>query len=160
LQPLHLYLLEEGQPLPRRQILQRLFSRFPSGRPGLGLLLLRAAVGLTAIIQGGVYLAEGAPQTLGTWAVGLLAVASGAALLIGFLTPVAGALAGLISAGVALSWFPAPTANLFDARLSVVFVIIMAAAIVLLGPGAFSLDARLFGRREIIIPHASRLPKP
>jgi uncharacterized membrane protein YphA (DoxX/SURF4 family) len=26
------------------------------------------------------------------------------------------------------------------------------AALVLLGPGAFSLDARLFGRREIIIP--------
>jgi hypothetical protein len=31
-------------------------------------------------------------------------------------------------------------------------------AITLLGPGAFSLDARLFGRREIIIPEAARPP--
>jgi len=28
----------------------------------------------------------------------------------------------------------------------------MAAAVVLLGPGALSLDARLFGRREVTIP--------
>jgi hypothetical protein len=32
----------------------------------------------------------------------------------------------------------------------------MALAVALIGPGAYSLDARLFGRREIIIPRASR----
>jgi hypothetical protein len=32
----------------------------------------------------------------------------------------------------------------------------MSLALVLLGPGAFSLDARLFGRREIIIPVGRR----
>jgi hypothetical protein len=32
--------------------------------------------------------------------------------------------------------------------------------IALLGPGAFSIDARMFGRREILITHASRSPKP
>jgi hypothetical protein len=32
-------------------------------------------------------------------------------------------------------------------------------AVVFLGPGAFSLDARLFGRREIIIPPVSRSPR-
>lgn len=160
MQTLHSYVFEECRPARRRRDLYRLFSRFPSGRPGLGLLLLRATVGLTAVVQGGVYLAEDSHTTFGRWAIGPLAVASGAALLVGFLTPLAGLLAGLVSAGGALSWFPAPTANLLDARLSVIFVIIMAAAIVLLGPGAFSLDARLFGRREIIIPHASRSPKP
>jgi uncharacterized membrane protein YphA (DoxX/SURF4 family) len=35
----------------------------------------------------------------------------------------------------------------------------MSAALVLLGPGAFSLDARLFGRRKIIIPEGGRSPR-
>jgi hypothetical protein len=32
-------------------------------------------------------------------------------------------------------------------------VVVDAAALVLLGPGAHSTDALLFGRREILIPH-------
>ncbi|MCI0422957.1 MAG: hypothetical protein L0387_28960 [Acidobacteria bacterium] len=39
-----------------------------------------------------------------------------------------------------------------DSRLASFFVIIMAAATGFLGPGSFSLDCHLFGRREIIIP--------
>jgi len=62
-----------------------------------------------------------------------------------------GGLAGLLSAGLALSGVPSPTPNLFNNNLALLFVIIVAAAIILIGPGAFSLDARLFGRREIII---------
>jgi hypothetical protein len=38
-------------------------------------------------------------------------------------------------------------------------MIITAAALALLGPGAFSLDGRLFGRREIVIPPSSRPPE-
>jgi hypothetical protein len=38
-------------------------------------------------------------------------------------------------------------------------VIIPAITVALLGPGAFSLDARMFGRREILVPHTSRSAK-
>jgi uncharacterized membrane protein YphA (DoxX/SURF4 family) len=104
------------------------------------------------MVQGGAYLNEGANPTFGMSAVGLLAVASGVSLLIGFLTPIASVLVGLGSAGIALSWLPVPTPNFFDARLTTCFVAAMAIALVFLGPGAFSLDSRLFGRREIVIP--------
>ena len=132
------------------------FSTFPSGKPGVGQLLLRAAIGVTAIVQGGVYLARPGHSVLGMWVVGFLAVASGALLLIGFLTKFSGVLVGLSSLCIGLSWVPVPALNLFDSELSIIFVVIMAAAIILLGPGAYSLDARLFGRREIIIPPTSR----
>ena len=100
-------------------------------------------------------MADRSSSTLGLWVVGLLTVASGALLLIGFLTPVTCA---LTAAGSVLLRIQAPTPVLLDARATL-FVIIMAAAIGFLGPGAFSLDSHLFGRREIIIPSRSSFPK-
>ena len=116
-------------------------------------------VGITAVIQGAVYLSGRSHSLSGVGIIGLLAVASGAALLLGLLTPLSSLLVGVIHAGLALSWLPTPIANPFADQLLSVFIAILAATIILLGPGALSLDARLFGRREIIIPRASRRPK-
>ena len=38
-------------------------------------------------------------------------------------------------------------------RLAAILVFVDGLALALLGPGAHSIDAYLFGRREIIIPH-------
>ena len=82
-----------------------------------------------------------------------LAFAAGAALLAGILTPIAGLVTGLGAIGCGFSLLPSPAvSNLPDSKLAVVLIAIVAAAIVCLGPGAFSVDAHLFGRREIIIP--------
>ena len=81
---------------------------------------------------------------------GALAVAVGISLLAGFLTPIAATL--LSTAGV---WILIASLAVPSALMSKAFVALLAAAaaaIVLLGPGAFSIDARLFGWREIIIP--------
>lgn len=86
------------------------------------------------------------------WIIGFFAIASGAFLLMGLLTSIASGLIALGSLGFALSWFPVASTNLFYSSLAIFFIAIMAVAIFLLGPGAFSLDAHLFGRREIIIP--------
>ncbi|MEA2173493.1 MAG: hypothetical protein QOD00_1085 [Blastocatellia bacterium] len=103
----------------------------------------------------GVYLSGHGDSTPGTWAVVLLVVLSGALLLLGLLTPAAAILLGLGSVAAAHLWFTATAQTLLDNPLSLIFVVTMSVAIVLLGPGAYSLDARLFGRREIIIPQAS-----
>ena len=130
--------------------MQRLFSAFPDGWPGLGLLLLRIVVGVTAAVQGGLHLVAVPSLTLGTCVVAGLAIASGAAVLIGFLTPFTGA---ALSVSIPLFWFLPTAAGLCLDKIAALFVIADAIAIALLGPGALSVDALIFGRREILIPH-------
>jgi uncharacterized membrane protein YphA (DoxX/SURF4 family) len=108
-------------------------------------------LGIAVLVQGGFYLGEPNPTPV-TWCAGFAALAAGALLAIGFLTPLASAIAGLVAIGIALSLIPAGTRTLFDAALPVILAATMLVATLLLGPGAFSVDARLFGRREIIIP--------
>jgi len=111
------------------------------------------------MFQGWAYLAaNGHGAGLASLA-GIAAVASGITLLVGFLTPMAGAVLSLGEIGVALSWLPQIPAYRFEPGLMTCFVAVVAAAICPLGPGALSLDARLFGRREIIIPRSPRSPQ-
>jgi hypothetical protein len=131
--------------------MQRLFSTFPGGRPGAGLLLLRVAVGGTLLVLGGTYLAHARQAGGSNLAAGLLAAASGASLLIGFLTPWA-VLAGLSAFGLVLYSPSSGTPALMNGKLAALLVVVVGAAVALLGPGALSVDARLFGRREINIP--------
>lgn len=144
----------------RKAKLQRLFPAFPAGRPGVGLLLLRLAVGVTAIIHGAIYLSNHGHPMILDWVVGLMVIAAGALVLVGFLTPVMGPLTGIGILGTLLLQSPSSTSSLLDGKTSEILTLTMAAAIIFLGPGAFSVDARLFGRREIIIPLNSRSPEP
>jgi uncharacterized membrane protein YphA (DoxX/SURF4 family) len=95
-------------------------------------------------------------QSIGSWSMGLLGVVVGTALLLGILTPVAGALAALCNLCNCVSGLLATGAGGRGSIVIALYLIIMSIAVVLLGPGAFSLDAYLFGRREIVIPEAPR----
>jgi uncharacterized membrane protein YphA (DoxX/SURF4 family) len=88
-----------------------------------------------------------------------LSFISGAFILAGLMTPLVAGFVSLGGLAIALSWIPIPTQNLFNSNLVIIDLIVLALAIAFLGPGAFSLDARMFGRREIRIPsnpHVSR----
>jgi hypothetical protein len=132
-----------------------LFSTFPGGWPGVGLLLLRSAVGVASALQGAHCLAGGG-DSASQWLVGAAALLTGGSLLAGLLAPLSGGLVAAGSAGYAAGWIPDAVPGLFDATVPAIFVAIVAIAVAFLGPGAYSVDARLFGRREIIIPPPTR----
>jgi len=85
-------------------------------------------------------------------------VATAALLATGFLTPVAGLLAGVQFALIVMRRAPTCSGAIFDSPMSLVFGVTILLAVIGSGPGAYSLDARLFGRREIIIPKRSFEP--
>jgi len=132
---------------------RRYFSAFPDGPPGFGLLLLRVVTALTAMVYGVARLGGTAGATLEAGGAAL-SIAAGAAVLVGIFTP---GTALTLAAALAWLWFPFRADTLPSDMRMAVLTIANAVAIALLGPGAFSVDARLFGRREIVI---SRQPRP
>ena len=92
------------------------------------------------------------PHSIGSWSMGLLGVVVGTALLLGILTPVAGAVAALCNLCNWAFWLLASAGGARGSIVITVYLVIMSMVVVLLGPGAFSLDAYLFGPREIAIP--------
>ena len=117
--------------------MQRLFSTFPNSWPGGGLLILRIAAALATILSG-----FGDPlQELSGTVFQVIASATGALLLIGLWTPVA----GLLQVCVELtSGFGHDTLGPSQFLLSA-----LGLSLSMTGPGAWSVDARLFGRKQI-----------
>jgi uncharacterized membrane protein YphA (DoxX/SURF4 family) len=122
--------------------LQRLFSTFPEGWPGAGLVFLRAVVAIPCVQQGIAGLLTAHLPAL----VILQLVTAGAAalLLVGLWTPVAGVVMAVAELCQAFSHPSDPSLPIVLAALG--------AALAMLGPGAWSVDARLFGRKRIKIP--------
>jgi uncharacterized membrane protein YphA (DoxX/SURF4 family) len=139
---------------------QRLFSGFPSGAAGYGLLVLRIALSTYLAIDGVQLLVnltsqpDGRTATLAAYGTSSLVAAILAAM--GLWTPVVQAVCA-IGQSVTLAyqlWMYGLSVDAFAAALASTISL----SLVLLGPGAYSLDAHLFGRREISIPPVARPP--
>jgi uncharacterized membrane protein YphA (DoxX/SURF4 family) len=121
--------------------LQRLFSMFPNGWPGWGLLLLRVVVAVI-LIHDGVVAMMGVPQPESIAFQVIVAIA-GVFLLAGLSTPIAGAILALSEILIALAGIDRSRGTILMATLGI--------ALAILGPGALSIDARLFGRKRLDI---------
>jgi putative oxidoreductase len=122
--------------------LQRMFSTFADGWPGNGLLLLRLVTGAALIHEG---MADSRVAfDFASIASQVIEAGAGVLLVAGLWTPVAGVVLAVVELWVAFShvggaWIPIILATL-------------GAALAMVGPGAWSIDARLFGRKHLEIP--------
>jgi uncharacterized membrane protein YphA (DoxX/SURF4 family) len=132
---------------------------FPAGWPGLGLLLLRLAASLTSVSEGLHFLVTSGLSNAAAWILGVMWLLLGVSFLIGFLTPICGSVGALAGASVVLSLLPVSLLGNLHGKFAAIDFIVITLSLILLGPGAFSVDARLFGRREIIIRDAPRPPR-
>jgi putative oxidoreductase len=132
--------------------LRSTFTIFPDGSSGLGLLLLRATAGIALVSFAMVQFVAWQEASVLILTVAALSSICGLLLLFGLFNWLACSLGVLISLGTALGLIHAPVFSVLSAQISAVFTAVIAVALLCLGPGAYSLDARRHGRREIHIP--------
>jgi uncharacterized membrane protein YphA (DoxX/SURF4 family) len=117
--------------------LQRLFSTFAGGWPGIGLLLQRLLTATALLYYGFPHLGPQLTPILPQ----MIAASAGLPLLVGLWTPMAGTLVAIVEVWIAFSRPASPFIPIMLATLG--------ATLAMIGPGAWSIDARLFGRKHI-----------
>jgi len=120
---------------------RRLFSRFARGSAGVGLLLLRVAAGSIVVARGICALRN--TVSTGTDIFQLVVAAAALLFIIGLWTPAA--------AAVLISFELWQMVSRREYLAVEVLLCTVALAIALLGPGACSVDARLFGWKRLDI---------
>jgi putative oxidoreductase len=123
-------------------IVQRLFPTFADGWPGGGLLLQRLLAGGALVYHGLACFSE-TPicASFVTQGIGVLA---GVLLIAGLWTPIAGVVVAVVEARIAFT---------SDANASISIVLaILGATLAMIGPGTWSVDGLMFGRKHIVTP--------
>ena len=119
--------------------MRRLFSTFAHGAPGLGLLLLRAAAA-AALIAPAAHMVAGRP-TYASLPESVLGAVDGVLVAAGLWTPLSAGFATLLALAEAVG-VPGRTCG-------ALMLAAMTTSLALLGPGGWSIDARLFGWKRI-----------
>jgi hypothetical protein len=125
---------------------QRLFSTFPAGLPGVALLLVRLSVTISLLIHVPGHDLHKPPEALAVAFVAALSIS----LCLGFLTPIVSLLA--------MAALMAHPASIDLGRVGAYVAALDALALALLGPGAYSIDGYRFGRRLVVLAPNNRRP--
>ena len=118
--------------------MQRLFTTFAGGWPGRGLLLQRLLTSI-ALLHYGIRCFTEAPQSAFN-TLHLIGAGAGIFLIVGLWTPVVGALIAMIEVSAGFL-------HAGDPWISCILAI-LGATLAMIGPGEWSIDARLFGRKH------------
>lgn len=118
-----------------------MFSTFASGWPGRGLLIQRALV--AGIIAYCIITTLGKTVPPSVVIPQIIAAGAGFLLLIGLWTPIAGLAVAFIELWLLFS----RSGDLCQPGV----LAVLGATLAMIGPGAWSVDARLFGRKQIEI---------
>jgi hypothetical protein len=121
---------------------QRLFSSFANGWPGAGLLIQRLLVG-AGLLYFAIECLSRSPVCRAAVPQGIGA-AAGILLVAGLWTPLAGVLTAFVETWIAVSTS--------DNVAIPVALAVLALTLAMIGPGAWSVDARLYGRKRIDMP--------
>ena len=124
--------------------MQRLFSTFPDSWPGLGLLLLRVGLSshLIFIAISDLSARSSEPIALTTC---VAAALGGIFLLAGLWTPIMGAFVAVDEVWIAFL-LHSPGQEHMSTHICLA---VISTSVAMLGPGAWSIDARLYGRRRL-----------
>jgi hypothetical protein len=122
--------------------MRRLYSTFAGGWPGLGLLLMRVVAGSALMVRASSAL-RGAPA-INTAIISAFLMGSGVLLIPGLWTPIAGTLIAVIAMWQIFTFLGDPWVALLLGSIG--------GALAMLGPGLWSVDARLFGWRRVEAP--------
>lgn len=125
--------------------MRRLFSTFARGWPGVGLLVMRLVGGAAFVARGVATLHADSSIAMAT---AVLAIVAGVFLITGLWTPIAGSLIAAIGMWSAFTRDDDPLASVLLATIGI--------AAALVGPGAWSIDARLFGWKRIDVRDRTR----
>ena len=137
---------------PGRCSLQRLFSSYPDGKLGTGLLLLRVLIGLITVFLAIRWIAGAPERAAYVWVMGIISTACGVMLILGFKTLLAGVTASVSMLAIAFSAGSVVSPVSSGAFVLYLLTAILTLGLALTGPGAFSIEGHLYGRREIVVP--------
>jgi uncharacterized membrane protein YphA (DoxX/SURF4 family) len=129
-------------------MLQRTFSSFPSGLPGIALLAQRLLLGSLTSVQFGLILDH---SLIRFSLLAIIPALAGLLLILGLVTPIASSVA-FLSVLILITQHGLEGSPLgLDTPLAQVQFLLIVGSLVVLGPGAYSVDGRLFGRRQVSI---------
>ena len=144
--------------------MQKFYYKFPEGMLGVGFLILRTTAGVGTAILGGILVSRLGTVPTSQFSyfshliLGVLLISGSVFLILGLMLPfasIAVAACQVLAAFIMLTATDPPPGKRFG-WIALVMTVSITLTLFFLGPGAYSIDARIYGRKRIFIPSSEK----